>query len=68
MHVKKLTLVAAAVVAALLASGCGQRELDCKAPRNQEEQEQCAHKTSTEDRIAPTEKPKNWLYLTNPKR
>ena len=68
MHVKKLTLVAVAVIAALLASGCGQRELDCKAPRNQEERQQCANKASTEDRIAPTEKPKNWLDLTNPKR
>ena len=68
MHVKKLTLVVAAGVAAILASGCGRRELDCKAPRNHEEQQQCAHKASTEDRIAPTEKPKNWLDLTNPKR
>lgn len=68
MHVKKLMLVAVAVIAALLASGCGQRELDCKAPRDQDERQQCAHKTSTEDRIAPTEKPKNWLDLTNPKR
>ena len=68
MHVKKITLVATAVIAALLASGCGQRELDCKAPRDQDERQQCAHKASTEDRIAPTEKPKNWLDLTNPKR
>ena len=68
MHVKKLMLVAAAVVAVLLASGCGQRELDCKAPRDQDERQQCAHKASTEDRIAPTKKPENWLDLTNPKR
>lgn len=68
MHVKKLTLVAAVIIAALLASGCGQRELDCKAPRSQDERQQCAHKASAEDRIAPTEKPKNWLDLTNQKR
>lgn len=68
MQVKKLKLVAVAVIAALLASGCAQREIDCKAPRNQAEQQQCAHKVSTEDRITPTEKPKNWLDLTNPKR
>jgi hypothetical protein len=42
MHVKKLMLVAVAVIAALLASGCGQRELDCKAPRDQDERQQCA--------------------------
>lgn len=68
MHVKKLMLVAVAVITAFLASGCGQHELDCKAPRNQDERQQCAHKASAEDRIAPTEKPKNWLDLTNPKR
>lgn len=68
MQVKHITPLAVALVVALLASGCGQRELDCKNPRNQEEQQQCAHKASTESRIAPTEKPKNWLELTDPKR
>lgn len=68
MHIKKLTLVAVAIIAALLIFGCSQRALDCKAPRNQDEQQQCAHKASTEDRITPTKKPKNWLDLTNPKR
>jgi hypothetical protein len=71
MHVKHIMpqAMAVAVVVALLASGCGQRELDCKSPRNQEEERQCAaHKSSTESRIAPTEKPKNWLELTDPKR
>jgi hypothetical protein len=61
-------LVAIAIIAALLTSGCSRRELDCKTPRNQDEQQQCAHKASTEDRIAPTQKPQNWLDLTNPKR
>jgi PBP1b-binding outer membrane lipoprotein LpoB len=69
MHVKHITPVAVAMIVALLVSGCSQRELDCKNPRSQEEQQQCdAHKSSTESRIAPTEKPKNWLELTDPKK
>lgn len=68
MQAKHITPLIFAVAVALLVSGCGQRELDCKKPSNQEEQQQCAHKASTESRIAPTEKPKNWLELTNPKR
>ena len=68
MHFKRLMPLAVAIIAALLTPGCGQRELDCKVPRNQEEQQQCTHKASTENRIAPTEKPKNWLDLTNSKR
>ena len=53
---------------ATLVSGCGQHELDCKNPRNQEEQQCSAHKESTESRISPTKQPKNWLELTDPKR
>ena len=69
MHVKYITPVAVAMFVALLVSGCSQREPDCKNPRSQEEQQQCdAHKSSTESRIAPTEKPKNWLELTDPKK
>ncbi len=69
MHVTHITPVAVAMVVALLISGCSQRELDCKNPRSQEEQQQCdARKSSTESRIAPTEKPKNWLELTDPKK
>lgn len=68
MHAKHITPLVFAVATALLVTGCGQRALDCKKPNSQEEQQQCAHKASTESRIAPTEKPKNWLELTNPKR
>ncbi len=68
MNRKYPMLLLVAELLALMASGCGQRELDCKNPRNQEEKQQCAHKESTESRIAPTEKPKNWLDLTDPKR
>ncbi len=68
MHAKPIMPWTAVAVMALLASGCGQRELDCENPRNQEERQQCAHKASTESRIAPTEQPKNWLELTEPKR
>lgn len=68
MHVKKITPLAITFIVALMASGCGQRELDCKNPRNEEEQQKCNHKAPTESRIAPTEKPKNWLELTDPKR
>ena len=68
MCVKTISLLVAVVVATLSASACGQRELDCKDPKNPEEQQKCAHKASTESRIAPTEKPKNWLELTDPKR
>ena len=68
MYFKHITPFAAAVVAVLLASGCDQREPDCGNPRNQEERQQCAHKASTESRIAPTEQPKNWLELTDPTR
>lgn len=68
MHVKYISPLAVVGATVLLVSGCGQHELDCKSPRNQEERQQCAHKASTESRIAPTEKPKNWLELTAPKR
>ena len=68
MNFKHIILLAIAAIVAVLASGCGQREFDCKTPRNREEQQQCAHKASTESRIAPTEKTKNWLELTEPKR
>ncbi len=68
MHIRYILPLAVVVATALLVSGCGKHELDCKSPRNQEERQQCAHKASTESRIAPTEKPKNWLELTDPKR
>lgn len=68
MHIKPISILVATAVVTLLASGCGQREPDCENPRDQEERQQCAHKASTESRIAPTEQPKNWLELTNPKR
>lgn len=68
MHIRYISPLPVVVATALLVSGCGQHELDCKSPRNQEERQQCAHKASTESRIAPTEKPKNWLELTDPKR
>jgi outer membrane biogenesis lipoprotein LolB len=69
MHVKHIAPVAVAMVVALLLFGCSQPELDCKNPRNAEERQQCAaHQSSTESRIAPTEKPKNWLELTDPKK
>lgn len=59
----RLHPAAQAIVFAALLAGCGQREPDCKNPRNQEEEQQCARKESTEPRIAPTEKPKNWLEV-----
>lgn len=68
MNFKHIILLVIVAVVAFWASGCGQREFDCNTPRNREEQQQCAHKASTESRIAPTEKPKNWLDLTDPKR
>lgn len=68
MHVKYIKPLAAVMAMVLLVSGCGQHELDCKSPRNQEERQQCAHKASTESRIAPTSQPRNWLELTAPKR
>lgn len=68
MHIRYISPLTIVVVTALMVSGCAQHELDCKNPSNQEERQQCAHKASTESRIAPTEKPKNWLELTDPKR
>lgn len=61
-----LHLAALAIVFASVLAGCGQREPDCKNPRNQEEKQQCAHKAATEPRISPTEKPKNWLEFNKP--
>lgn len=55
-------LITTAMILGVL-SGCGQRELDCKNPRNPEEKQHCAHKEATEPRISPTEKPKNWLEV-----
>lgn len=68
MLIRDISLLSAVAATALLVSGCGSHELDCTTPRNQEEQQQCAHKESTKSRIAPTEQPKNWLELTDPKR
>jgi hypothetical protein len=59
-HLLRVTVASA--FAALLV-GCDHHELDCAKPRTHEEQQQCAHKESTEGRIAPTEKPKNWLEI-----
>jgi predicted small lipoprotein YifL len=47
---KKTTVFFLAVLAATAVAGCGQREPDCENPRTQKEQEQCAHKESTEPR------------------
>jgi predicted small lipoprotein YifL len=62
----RLHPAALAIVFVAMLSGCGQKEPsqqepDCKSPGTQEEKQKCAHKESTEPRIAPTEKPKNWL-------
>lgn len=54
-------LVLTAFAAAVLA-GCGEQELDCTQPRNQQEQELCTHKESTEPRIpaTPPANPMQW--------
>ena len=64
----RLHPAALAIVFVALLAGCGQKEPgqqepDCKHPSTQEEKQKCAHKESTEPRIAPTEKPKNWLEV-----
>jgi|JI8StandDraft_2_1071088.scaffolds.fasta_scaffold722839_2 predicted small lipoprotein YifL len=62
----RLHPAALALVFVALLAGCGQKEPqepDCKNPSTQEEKQKCAHKESTEPRIAPTEKPKNWLEV-----
>lgn len=68
MHSQLITPLALTAVVAILVSGCDQQDLDCQHPITQEQRQQCAPQRSKESRIAPTEKPKNWLDLTNPKR
>ncbi len=64
-HINRLVL---ASVVALLMAGCSQQDTDCDNPSTTEQKQRCAHQASTESRIAPTEKPKNWLDLTDPKK
>ena len=63
--IKGLALVS---IVAMLMAGCSQQNTDCDNPSTTEQKQQCAHQASTESRIAPTEKPKNWLDLTDPKK
>ncbi len=64
-HFKSLAL---ASVVAMLMLGCSQQNTDSDNPSTTAQKQQCAHQASTESRIAPTEKPKNWLDLTDPKK
>jgi uncharacterized protein YecT (DUF1311 family) len=60
---KRSHCAALAFILATVLAGCDQREPDCTNPKTQDDKQQCAHKESTEGRIKPTEKPKNWLEV-----
>jgi hypothetical protein len=47
-------------VTLLVLAGCSSKEGDCKNPASKEQQQECAHSQSTEDRISPTPNPKKW--------
>jgi uncharacterized lipoprotein YajG len=60
MKNKKIILF---VIAMNLMAGCGEQEgeqkLDCKNPRNKQEQQECAHEASTSSDAIPDTRPTN---------
>jgi hypothetical protein len=63
---KPMKIILFMIVMTLIA-GCGEQEgeqkLDCKDPRNKQEQQECAHEASTSSNAIPSTRPtknKKW--------
>lgn len=57
----KATLIALVLAAVALGlAGCGEKELDCKNPHTQKEQQTCVGDEMTDNSIGRTPNPKKW--------